>query len=131
MVETITRPERTDPPYQAYAAIMATFVGGIAVTGAVATKLRRRPPSRGALDLTLLGLATFKAARTLAKAEVTSFIREPFVEGQAIGENDHPVRDGGSGRQRASSSRAHAAWGRGSPLGSSASTCSRRDSGAC
>ena len=39
MVETITRPERTDPPYEAYAAIMATFVG---VTGAVATKLRRR-----------------------------------------------------------------------------------------
>ena len=95
MVETIARPAETAPPYEAYAAIMATFVGGIAVTGAVAARLRRRAPNRGALDLALLGLATFKAARTLAKAEVTSFIREPFVEGPAIGENDRPLHDGG------------------------------------
>ncbi len=95
MVNAITRPATTAPPYSAYAAIMGTFVGGVAVTGAVATRLRRRPPGQGALDLAVLGLATFKASRTLAKAEVTSFIRDPFVDGHASGANDHPVRDGG------------------------------------
>jgi hypothetical protein len=31
----------------------------------------------------VLSAASFKAARTLARDEVTSFIREPFVRGQA------------------------------------------------
>ncbi len=37
----------------------------------------------------MLGAATFKAARTISRDDVASFIREPFVEGeagQAIGE---------------------------------------------
>ena len=95
MVDTATVRSETSPPYAAYALIMGTFVGGVALTAAVATRLRRRPRSQSGLDLAVLGLATFKAARTLATDEVTSFIREPFVKGPATGEDDQPVQTGG------------------------------------
>jgi hypothetical protein len=49
-----------------------------------------------AIDLALLGLATFKASRTVARDKVTSFVREPLVEGEAYdGEDEQPVQDGG------------------------------------
>jgi hypothetical protein len=74
---------------------MSTFVGGLALTGAVAHRLRRNPPERSALDLVVLGLATFKAARTLASDEVTSFLREPFVEGTPPEpDEERPVQTG-------------------------------------
>lgn len=81
------------PPYRAYAGIMAIFVGGIAATG-LAT-YRRTLPERSWIDLTVLGLATYKASRTLARDEVTSFIREPFVRGTPVDpEEEEPVRTG-------------------------------------
>ena len=43
----------------------------------------------------MLGLASFKAARTIARDDVTSFIREPFVEGSAKDEQAEPVQTGG------------------------------------
>jgi hypothetical protein len=74
---------------------MATFVGGIAATELVAYRLRRAPAERSWLDLSVLGLATFKAARTLARDDVTSFIREPFVQGTpSEPEQEKPVRTG-------------------------------------
>ena len=82
------------PPYAAYAGIMSTFLGGVALTGLLARKLRRTPTERTAFDLAVLGLATFKAARTLAGDDVTSFIREPFVEGTAPAEDERPVQTG-------------------------------------
>ena len=48
------------PPYVAYAVIMSTFLGWIALTGALAAKLHRTPTERTAFDLAVLGLATFK-----------------------------------------------------------------------
>jgi hypothetical protein len=39
-------------------------------------------------------MATFKAARTLARDEVTSFLREPFVRGHAHGGGEEPVETG-------------------------------------
>src|SRR6476646_10781387 len=36
------------PPYGAYAGIMSTFLGGVAVTGILAAKLRRSPPEQTA-----------------------------------------------------------------------------------
>lgn len=64
-----------------------------AVSGLAA--LRNRPQQEfRAIDLAVLGLATFKASRTLARDKVTSFVREPFVEGEAYdGEDERPVRD--------------------------------------
>jgi hypothetical protein len=88
---------RTDsPPYTSYAAIMATFAGGLAAAGAIARGLRRDPQCHTALDFAVLSLASFKAARTLSRDPVTSFLREPFVEGQAGAvEEEQPVHTGG------------------------------------
>jgi uncharacterized protein DUF1360 len=86
-------PART-PPYGAYAAIMGSFAGGLAFAGALSRLLERDPQCQTALDLTVLAAATFKAARTLARDEVTSFIREPFVRGLAHEGDEEPVETG-------------------------------------
>jgi hypothetical protein len=82
------------PPYGAYAAIMGTFAGGLGLAGALARRLDRDPQCQTTLDLVALGLATFKAARTLTRDDVTSFIREPFVEGEAGAGDEEPVQGG-------------------------------------
>jgi len=86
---------RERPPYEAYAAIMGVFAGGLATAGALARALDRDPQCHTALDFAVLGAAAFKAARTLSHDEVTSFIRQPFVQGDAhSGEDEEPVGDG-------------------------------------
>lgn len=84
------------PPYQPYAAIMATFAGGLAAAGVLGRALRRDPQCQSALDFVVLSAASFKAARTLSRDPVTSFLRDPFVEGPAGAvEEEEPVRTGG------------------------------------
>ena len=83
--------QTTRPPYHAYAGIMGTFVGGIAAAGALARLLDRDPRTDGPLDLIVLGAATFKASRTISRDEVTSFIRDPFVEGEAHEGGEEPL----------------------------------------
>ncbi len=73
------------PPYAAYAGIMGAFIGGLGVAGAAARVLGRNPACQTPLDLVVLSAASFKASRTLAHDEVTSFVREPFVHGEAHG----------------------------------------------
>jgi hypothetical protein len=87
-------PEQS-PPYGSYAAIMAAFCGGLAAAGALAHALGRDPEEHTTLDLVALTLATYKAARTLSRDEVTSFLREPFVEGHAHEGGEEPLEDGG------------------------------------
>jgi len=82
-------------PYGAYAAIMGTFVGGLGIAGLLARILDRDPQEHTALDLVALGAATFKASRTLSHDEVTSFLRDPFVEGRAHEGGEEPVSSGG------------------------------------
>jgi len=82
------------PPYEAYAAIMGTFVGGLALVGGLARLLDRDPQEHTWLDLATLAAASFKASRTIAGDEVTSFLREPFVEGQAYGGGEEPLETG-------------------------------------
>jgi hypothetical protein len=79
---------RTREPQAAYAAIMATYAAGLAGAGLLARALGREPAEQRALDLAVLGAATFKLARTIARDEVASFIREPFVE------DEEPVETG-------------------------------------
>jgi hypothetical protein len=83
------------PPHEAYATIVGGFFAGLA---AVAAAARRSPPGT-TLDLVALSAATFKASRTLSRERVGSFVRQPFVEGEADrGEEEQPA---GEGLQRA------------------------------
>ena len=82
------------PPYGAYAVLLAAFAGGLAGAGALARVLDRNPHEHTTLDLAALALATFKAARTLSDDEVTSFLREPFVQGEAHEGGEEPVESG-------------------------------------
>jgi hypothetical protein len=84
----------TRPPYEAYAVIMGAFAGGLAVVGALARLLDRDPQEHTWLDLATLGAASFKASRTISRDEVTSFLREPFVEGRAHEGGEEPVESG-------------------------------------
>src|SRR5262245_54959923 len=86
-------PTRT-PPYSSYAAIMGTYAGLLAAAGALGRLLDRDPQCQTPLDLAVLAAATFKAARTLARDEVTSFMREPFVRGHAHEGAEDPVETG-------------------------------------
>jgi hypothetical protein len=83
------------PPYRAYAAITGGFVGLLGATALAARLLDRRPPCDSVLELAVLSAASFKASRTMARAEVTSFIREPFVHGEAHHGDETPVQTGG------------------------------------
>jgi hypothetical protein len=73
---------------------MGAFAGGLAAAGVLSRLLDRDPQCQTALDLTVLAAATFKAGRTLARDEVTSFIREPFVRGHAHEGGEDPVETG-------------------------------------
>jgi hypothetical protein len=85
---------RVRPPYRAYAQITGAFVGGLAAATAVARLLGRDPRNESALDLVVLSAATFKAARTISRDDVASFIRAPFVEGEAGHGDDEPIETG-------------------------------------
>jgi hypothetical protein len=93
-VEPPTRAQAERPPYSAYAAIMATFAGGLAAAGALARSLDREPRENTALDFLVLAAASFKTARTISRDEVTSFLRAPFVEGEAHEGGEEPVPTG-------------------------------------
>jgi hypothetical protein len=73
---------------------MGVFAGGLAGAGVVARALGRDPEEQRPLDLVVLGLAAFKAARTISHDEVTSFLRDPFVEGEAHEGGEDPLETG-------------------------------------
>jgi hypothetical protein len=85
---------RTRAPHGAYAAIMGTFLAGLGGAGALARLLGRDPEEHRPIDLVVLGIATFKGARTVARDEVTSFLRDPFVEGEAHEGGEEPLETG-------------------------------------
>ena len=86
-------PER--PPYEAYAIIVGTFGALLGAAAGASRVLGRRPQCQTPLDLAVLAAATFKAARTLSHDEVTSFLRAPFVRGEAHSGGEEPVQGGG------------------------------------
>jgi hypothetical protein len=79
--------------------LVATYSGALATAGLLARLLNRDVATSSGLDFALLAAANFKAARTISRDKVTSFVREPFVEGDAYdGEEERPA---GEGLQRA------------------------------
>jgi len=84
----------TRAPHGAYAAITGTFLAGLGGAGLLAKLLGRDPQEHRPVDLAMLGLATFKGARTVARDEVTSFLRDPFVAGEAHEGGEEPVETG-------------------------------------
>ena len=89
----MSEPQR--PPYGSYAALVATYSGALMTAGLFARLLGRSPYANTALDFGVLAAANFKAARTISRDKVTSFVREPFVEGEAYdGREETPGGDG-------------------------------------
>jgi hypothetical protein len=88
--------EQKRPPYSTYAALVGVFGLGMSGLAGVASLRGRRPEQLRALDLAVLSAATFKAARTVAHDEVLSFLREPFVQGEAHEGDEKPIEDGGT-----------------------------------
>ena len=82
------------PPYEAYATIFGTFGALLAGAGALSRAVGRDPQCQTALDFVILAAASFKAARTVSRDKVTSFVREPFVEGHAHEGGEEPVQTG-------------------------------------
>ena len=89
-------PEQSKPPYSTYAALVGIFGAGMTGVAAIAGLRGRRPEHLRPLDLAILAAATFKASHTLAHDEVTSFLRQPFVQGEAHEGDEKPVEDGGT-----------------------------------
>jgi hypothetical protein len=95
-MDVVTERSHAGPPYRGYATIMGVYAGGLALAGAAARLLGRDPRGQTWLDLATLSAATFKAARTIVRDDVTSFIREPFVEGDPRDPDDErAVQTGG------------------------------------
>ena len=82
------------PPYGAYAGLVAAFFAALALASRASHPERELRP----VDLVALGLATFKASRTLSHDKVGSFLREPFVEEEAYEGHEHAA---GTGMRRA------------------------------
>jgi hypothetical protein len=62
-----------------YAAMLGFYLTSVAVLTGIAVEQKRLPRKFGALDLALLGIATHKLSRIVAKDRITSVLRAPFV----------------------------------------------------
>ncbi|HMJ95628.1 MAG TPA: DUF1360 domain-containing protein [Thermoleophilaceae bacterium] len=91
------------PPFAAYATFALVFNGALAGAVAAAKRSGRDLPERVEVqDLVLIGAASYKLSRLVAKKKITSFVRAPFTELQGRGgpaELEEKAR--GSGLRRA------------------------------
>src|SRR5205809_5323628 len=62
-----------------YASMLGFYVASVAVLTGLAKEQRRLPRRFGLLDLALLGIATHKLSRIVAKDRITGILRAPFV----------------------------------------------------
>ena len=74
------------PPFGHYALLSTVFNSALAGAVVAAKRSGRTLPERvGAGDLVLIGTASHKLSRTIAKDKVTAFVRAPFTEFQDKG----------------------------------------------
>lgn len=69
-----------DRPLGSYGAIDAIYVGLLGAVGLVARHQRRPLPRLSPQDIALIGVATHRLSRTIAKDPIASPIRMPFTE---------------------------------------------------
>ena len=62
-----------------YATLLAFYLTSVAVLTGIAAGPKRLPRKFGALDIALLGIATHKLSRIVAKDRITGILRAPFV----------------------------------------------------
>jgi len=62
-----------------YAALLAFYMASVAVLTGAALQQKQLPKRLSLLDLALLGIATHKVSRIIAKDRITSILRAPFV----------------------------------------------------
>lgn len=76
-------PER--PPFRTFAALSAIFNVGFGGALLAAKRSDRLPERVSTQDVLLIGTASHKLSRLLAKDKVTAFLRAPFTEYQGRG----------------------------------------------
>jgi hypothetical protein len=84
-----------------YATLLGFYIASVAVLTGMAVEKDRLPKRFSLLDLALLGIATHKLSRIVAKDRITSILRAPFVNyicGAGAGEVEEEPR--GRGIQR-------------------------------
>src|SRR5215470_19135069 len=84
-----------------YATLLGFFLTSTAVLTGISVQQHRLPRKFGLLDLALLGIATHKLSRIVAKDRITGILRAPFVSyirSSGAGEVEEEPR--GSGFQR-------------------------------
>ena len=62
-----------------YATLLGFYLASVAVLTGIAVQQHRLPRKFGLLDLALLGIATHKLSRIVAKDRITGILRAPFV----------------------------------------------------
>lgn len=90
-------------PVGSYRVLLSVYGAGVAAFLATLKITGRTLPERVPFgDIALMGVATHKLARLLAKDKVTSAIRAPFIEfDRSIGSGEVMEKPRGSGAQRA------------------------------
>jgi hypothetical protein len=82
--ESYAEPEER-PPFRTYATLAAVFNAGFAGALVAARRKGRLPERIQTEDLILIGTASHKLSRLIAKDKVTTFVRAPFTEYQGRG----------------------------------------------
>ena len=84
-----------------YASLLGFYVASVAVLTGMAMEQDRLPKRFGLLDLALLGIATHKLSRIIAKDRITSILRAPFVSYiRSVGAGEVEEEPRGRGIQR-------------------------------
>jgi len=78
-------PPAQRPPLGSFAAFATVFNAGFGAALVAAARQGRLPENVNAGDVTLIGVASHKLSRLIAKDKVTAFIRAPFTEYQGSG----------------------------------------------
>ena len=84
-----------------YATLLGCYLASVAMLTGIAADRDRLPRTFSALDLALLGIATHKLSRIIAKDRITSILRAPFasyIRSAGAGEVEEQPR--GRGFQR-------------------------------